>query len=85
MKYTLLVFFNCIALFLSSQEVCTDLVVDPKYSINNSNLFTKGFPNDLPFFDDFSSKSIKKGQVGGVGGCGRSHSIIIVLFVPRLA
>ena len=58
MKYTLLVFFNCIALFLSSQEVCTDLVVDPKYSINNSNLFTKGFPNDLPFFDDFSTENI---------------------------
>jgi len=58
MKYTLLVFFNCIALFLSSQEVCTDLVVDPKYSINNSNLFTKGFPNDLLFFDDFSTENI---------------------------
>ena len=63
MKYTLLVFFNCIALFLSSQEVCTDLVVDPKYSINNSNLFTKGFPNDLLFFDDFSTENISVSNI----------------------
>ena len=58
MKYKFLVFFNCIAFFLSSQEVCTDLVVDPIYSLNNPNLFTKGFPNDLLFFDDFSSENI---------------------------
>ncbi len=43
MKYKFLVFFNCIAFFLSSQEVCTDLVVDPIYSLNNPNLFTKDF------------------------------------------
>ena len=58
MKYKFLVFFNCIAFFLSSQEVCTDLVVDPIYSLNNPNLFTKGFPNDLLFFDDFSTENI---------------------------
>ena len=58
MKYIFLVFFNCIAFFLSSQEVCTDLVVDPIYSLNNPNLFTKGFPNDLLFFDDFSTENI---------------------------
>ena len=49
MKYKFLIFFKCIAFFLSSQEVCTDLVVDPIYSLNNPNLFTKGFPNDLLF------------------------------------
>ncbi len=58
MKYKFLVFFNCIAFFLSSQEVCTDLVVDPIYSLNNPNLFTKGFSNDLLFFDDFSTENI---------------------------
>ena len=58
MKYKFLVFFNCIAFFLSSQEVCTDLVIDPIYSLNNPNLFTKGFPNDLLFFDDFSTENI---------------------------
>jgi len=58
MKYKFLVFFNCIAFFLSSQEVCTDLVVDPIYSLNNPDLFTKGFSNDLLFFDDFSTENI---------------------------
>ena len=58
MKYKFLVFFNCIAFFLSSQEVCTDLVIDPIYSLNNPNLFTKGFPNDLLFFDDFSTENV---------------------------
>ena len=58
MKYKFLIFFKCIAFFLSSQEVCTDLVVDPIYSLNNPNLFTKGFPNDLLFFDDFSTENI---------------------------
>ena len=58
MKYKFLVFFNCIVFSLSSQEVCTDLVVDPIYSLNNPNLFTKGFPNDLLFFDDFSTENI---------------------------
>ena len=58
MKYKFLVFFNCIAFFLSSQEVCTDLVVDPIYSLNNPDLFTKGFSNDLLFFDDFSTDNI---------------------------
>ena len=58
MRYKFFVFFNCIAFFLSSQEVCTDLVVDPIYSLNNPNLFTKGFPNDLLFFDDFSTENI---------------------------
>jgi len=58
MKYKFLVFFNCIVFSLSSQEVCTDLVVDPIYSLNNPNLFTKGFSNDLLFFDDFSTENI---------------------------
>ena len=58
MKYKFLVFFNCIAFFLSSQEVCTDLVIDPIYSLNNPNLFTKGFSNDLLFFDDFSTENV---------------------------
>ena len=58
MKYKFLVFFNCIVFSLSSQEVCTDLVVDPIYSLNNPDLFTKGFSNDLLFFDDFSTDNI---------------------------
>jgi hypothetical protein len=58
MKYNFLVFFNCIAFSLSSQEVCTDLVIDPIYSLNNPNLITKGFPNDLLFFDDFSTENV---------------------------
>ena len=58
MKYKFLVFFNCIVFSLSSQEVCTDLVVDPIYSLNNPDLFTKGFSNDLLFFDDFSTENI---------------------------
>ncbi|MDA7577971.1 T9SS type A sorting domain-containing protein [Flavobacteriales bacterium] len=58
MKYIFLVFFNCIAFFLSSQEVCTDLVIDPIYSLNNTNLLNKGFPNDFLFFDDFSAENV---------------------------
>jgi len=58
MKYIFLVFFNCIAFFLSSQEVCTHLVVDPIYSLNNTNLLNKGFPNDFLFFDDFSAENV---------------------------
>ena len=58
MKYIFLVFFNCIAFFLSSQEVCTDLVIDPIYSLNHTNLLNKGFPNDFLFFDDFSAENV---------------------------
>ena len=58
MKYIFLVFFNCIAFFLSSQEVCTDLVIDPIYSLNNTNLLNKGFSNDFLFFDDFSAENV---------------------------
>ena len=58
MKYIFLVFFNCIAFFLSSQEVCTDLVIDPIYSLNNKNLLNKGVPNDFLFFDDFSAENV---------------------------
>ena len=58
MKYIFLVFFTCIAFFLSSQEVCTDLVIDPIYSLNHTNLLNKGFPNDFLFFDDFSAENV---------------------------
>ena len=58
MKYIFLVFFNCIGFFLSSQEVCTDLVIDPIYSLNHTNLLNKGFPNDFLFFDDFSAENV---------------------------
>ena len=58
MKYIFLVFFNCIAFFLSSQEVCTELINDPIYSLNNTNLLNKGFSNDFLFFDDFSAENV---------------------------
>jgi hypothetical protein len=38
--------------------VCTDLVIDPIYSLNNTNLLNKGFPNDFLFFDDFSAENV---------------------------